>query len=212
MNIGIHIYVFTFKCTHNNNHIHNQTPTTRSHPISCICNTLQHTATHCNTLQHTATHCNTQQHTAQHCNTLQHTAPHYTTLHHATPHCVTLHHSAPHRNTPPRITLPHTKHTTHSQASFSKKKNIQRAIVFSFPASFASRGAPDTDSGAGGSSHVKGGGGDEPSGAEEGGGRPSGAEVGGGGVERAKEIEQETQYDTKERDTKNTTAWGANPQ
>jgi len=29
------------------------------HTTSCVCNTLQHTATHCNTLQHTATHCNT---------------------------------------------------------------------------------------------------------------------------------------------------------
>jgi len=33
--------------------------------ITCVCNTLQHTATHCNTLQHTWTHrCNTLQQTA----------------------------------------------------------------------------------------------------------------------------------------------------
>jgi len=39
---------------------------------SCVCITLQLTATHCNTLQHTATHCNTLQHTATHCSSLQH--------------------------------------------------------------------------------------------------------------------------------------------
>ena len=49
-------------CTHDMiSHIHDE---------SCVCEALQHTATHCNTLQHTATHCNTLQHTATHCNTL----------------------------------------------------------------------------------------------------------------------------------------------
>ena len=47
---------------------------TLQHTATCLCNTLQHIATHCNTLQHTATHYNTLQHTATRCNTLQHTA------------------------------------------------------------------------------------------------------------------------------------------
>jgi len=35
----------------------------KNHTCECLCNALQHTATHCNILQHTATHCNTLQHT-----------------------------------------------------------------------------------------------------------------------------------------------------
>jgi len=40
--------------------------------LCCVCNALQHTATHCNTLQHTATHCNTLQLTVTHYNSLPH--------------------------------------------------------------------------------------------------------------------------------------------
>jgi len=90
--------------------------------LSCIDDTLQHTATHWNALQRTATHCkyavNTLQHTVTHrcqrierksvgsrailtthCNTLQRTATHCNTLQHTATHCNTLQHTATHCNT-----------------------------------------------------------------------------------------------------------------
>ena len=89
----------------------------------CVCNTLQHTATHaahCSTLQHTATRCNTLQHAAthaMHCNTLQHmqhTAKHCNTLPHTATHCNThyLYTQAPNH---PRTTR--RGHSTHHAAS-----------------------------------------------------------------------------------------------
>jgi len=101
-------------------------PGDRLSGADCVCNTLQHTATHYNThcnapfhtLQHTAIHCNTLQLAeggyncqvtvsaepivcATHCSTLDHTATHCNTHcnAHFFTHCNTLQHTATHCNT-----------------------------------------------------------------------------------------------------------------
>jgi len=98
--------------------------------LSCIDDTLQHTATHWNALQRTAKHCkyavNTLQHTVTHrcqrierksvgsramlttrCNALQRTATHCNTLQNTAKHCNTLQHTGVNEWSANRLDLEH---------------------------------------------------------------------------------------------------------
>jgi len=77
---------------------------------ACVCNLLQHAATHDNlnvivgthvytTLQRTLKHCNTLQLTASHCNTLQRTATHCNALQRTATHCNAWQHTTAHTAT-----------------------------------------------------------------------------------------------------------------